>query len=74
MFKFELDQLVYYLLENKVHSAAVLSRIIAENKRDEEPENFYQQFGESKVQYATCHGVIDADKAFGSKEELLKSL
>ena len=81
MFKFEIGQVIFYLMENRVHSAQVVSRVKVENQKDADkiahtPEqiSFYKPFGDEVEKYSTCHGIIDGAKAFNSKEELLASL
>lgn len=78
MFKFSLGQVVWYLDENKVHSAPVLSRMCIDNHHDDwactnEQKEVFQRFGASTVKYATIHGEYHEGSLFGSKEELLKS-
>lgn len=75
---YNLGETIYYLRENKVHSAPVLSRIMVENK-DNKPSNAEQErlftpFGKARIQYGTCHDIIDECEAFASKQELLASL
>ena len=69
MFKYELDQLVYYLKDNKLHSAPVLSRSITENLR-EDYDTIFKQLGDSRRVYATCHGIINEEELFESKKAL----
>lgn len=77
--KYELDQLIYYMQDNKVHSAKVVARTAVENLKhwdDLNTENmsFYAPWGKPGVWYKTCHGIINEEDAFASKEELLASL
>ena len=69
MFKFELDQLVYYLLENKLHSAKIQGRkytdVAAEGATTKWVNN---------IRYVTCHGVFDEKDVFATKEELSKAI
>lgn len=79
MFQFELDQLIFYMIDSKVHSAKVLSRMGVDNLHEDfdsskEQRETFQQFGKTGVLYGTCHGAIKAENAFATKEELLKSL
>lgn len=75
---FEINQLIWYMQDNKVHSARVLSRMIIENSpmeaHNKEQREFYQRFGEAGVTYATVHGTYGQDRVFGSKQDLLDSL
>lgn len=75
MFMYDLDQIVFYLKDNIVHSAPILSSMCVENIRVEnvctkEQEDFYFSFGKNKVQYATCHGTFDESELFESRESL----
>lgn len=79
MFKFELGQLVFYLMDNRVHSANVISRMCIENKDEakactKEQDKFYMAFGKSTVSYSTCHGIVNEGSCFKTREELLSSL
>jgi len=79
VFKFDLDQTVYYLLDNKIHSAPILSRMICENLHNsfsstKEQKETFMQFGENGEFYGTCHGSFRAEETFGSKEDLITIL
>lgn len=77
MFKYELGQLVYYLKDNKRHSAPIISRMIVENKYDhfdrfqlriqKNQFEFFNRFGESVIMYATCHGEFKESDLFSTK-------
>lgn len=70
--------MIFYLRENRVHSAPILSKMVVENQREDiattEQRELFNRFGPAGVFYATCHGTIHGHEAFPSKEELLKSL
>lgn len=75
MFKFELGQTIYYMGDNKMHSAPVLARMIVENLRDvkmatSEQIRLFQPFGEARTVYSTVHGIIHSDEAFESPAAL----
>ena len=77
--KYELGQLIYYMQDNKVHSAPVLARKQVENAKDynelgTEDMAFAAPWGTAGIWYKTCHGIIDQNDAFASREELLESL
>ena len=78
MFKHKIEDLIFYFVDNAVHSAPVLSRKYVDNGKvkpsNMEQEEFFRRFGETTIQYATCHGVFDESKVFGSREELIESL
>ena len=81
IFKFENEQTIFYLNENRVHSAKVLSRmkidIPSEREKasyTKEQKEFNMPFGPSRECYITCHGIVEAKSAFASKEELVASL
>lgn len=75
MFKFELDQLVWYLKDNRVHSAKILTRMIVENKfEDNGDDNAFRRFGKSRVVYGTIHGDYYENEIFDSRESLANSL
>ena len=79
MFKFDLNQTIYYMRNNRIHSAPVLSRMMVENSKEEwantnEQKNLFTAFGVSCETYSTCHGLVSADEAYASKEDLVASL
>lgn len=79
MFKFDLDQLIYYMHDNRIHSAPVVARMLIENAHDDwtstpEQRDFFTPFGKSCETYSTCHGLVSADEAYASKEDLVASL
>ena len=75
MFKFDLEQLIYYIRNDRICSAPVLARVIVENAREEwactdAQKNLFTPFGAGREAYATCHGVVSAEEVFGSKQDL----
>ena len=79
MFKFELDQLIYYIRNDRIHSAPVLARIIVENAKENWACTYVQKalftpFGVGREAYSTCHGFVPAKDAFASRQDLVDSL
>lgn len=74
MFKFKLKDLIFYIRDNKVHSAPVLARRFVDCTDPQSNSDIYKRFGEPNISYSTCHGIVYEKEAFASKEELLKSL
>lgn len=79
MFKFELDQIVYYLMDNRVCSAPVLCRMLAENlhakwNATKEQVEMWQRFGPCCVVYATVHGEHEEHTLFESREALASAI
>lgn len=79
MFKFELNQVIYYIRNDRIHSAKVLARIIVENAHDDwtctdAQKALFTPFGQAREAYATCHGFVPVEDAFGSKQDLVNSL
>ena len=75
MFKFELDQTIYYMHDNRMYSAPVLARMIVENLREDkmsttEQIRLFQPFGPAREVYKTVHGPIHHDEAFESPASL----
>jgi hypothetical protein len=72
LFKYDVEQLIYYMGNNKVHSAPVLGRLYV--------EECVQQIGGSLsdlpngCHYKTCHGIFTESEVFGTRQELLESL
>ena len=77
--KYELEQVVWCLRDNKVHSAPVLSRMYVDNAHEDwnsgpgQKQSFIR-FGQGRIVYATIHGQYDEDQLFASREELADSL
>ena len=69
--KYKLGQMIFYMLENKVHSAPILARTVVENGTK---IPIFMPFGNARIQYGTFHGIVEEKDAFTTKEELLKSL
>lgn len=67
--KYHLNQTIYYLKDNKLHSATVRSRTVVENA-----ESWATPFGESRIEYATAHGVFSENEVFASRRELVQFL
>ncbi len=79
MFKFALDQTVYVILNNRVHSAPVLSRMLVENHHPtwdatKEQAQFFKRFGSCRVMYATCHGEFGEEELFDSRQALAAAI
>jgi hypothetical protein len=79
MFKYELEQVIYYMIDSKVHSAPVMSRCIVENAHEDwahtaEQKGTFTAFGPAKRVYSTCHCIVGEEFAFATKEELVASL
>lgn len=79
MFKFELNQLIFYVRNDRIHSAPVLSRMIVENAHEnwvanKEQSELFTTFGPAQEVYATCHGSVFADAAYASRQELIDTL
>lgn len=76
LFVFELGQLVYLMVANKVYSAKVTSRAIIENISDEvsivNPNR--TPFGRSGIFYSVSGEEYEEHMLFPSKEDLLESM
>lgn len=75
----KLGQLVWYMLDGKVHSASVLSVMTVQNAHDDwahtkEQKHTFQRFGESRTMIATVHATLDATEVFDNKSALLESV
>jgi len=70
MFKFELDQLVYYIRNDRLCSAKIISRLLVDNVTHTDKT----VFGPNREVYATCHGVLPEYDIFASRQELVDSL
>lgn len=75
----ELGQVIWYIMDNRVHSAPVLARMIVDNlsqdkAHTQEQKKIYMPFGEEGIYYHTVHGLVTNREAYGSKKDLLDSL
>lgn len=76
---FATGQKIYYLRNDKLHSAPILSKMIVENAHEDFASNSLQKeiftrFGNARIVYATCHGEIDDSDAFETPEALFAHL
>jgi len=77
--KYELEQTIHYMMDNRPHSAPVLARTFVENVHEDfnctaaQRETFVP-FGLAGTFYSTCHGVLSENKVFASKDEMLESM
>ena len=75
---FALDQEVFYMFENRIHTGKIMSRALIENIHDEvelaagSPD--WQPFGQNVIKYNTLHGIFKQDKIFGTHAALLEDL
>ena len=79
MFKYNLEQVVYCMLNMKVHSAPILSRSFVENLHEDwsatkEQRESFMTFGPNAIKYSTIHGVFAEADLFATKEDLTNSL
>ena len=78
-FEFELDQLVYFMNDGKVHSALITSRMYIDNLHGDwnstpEQRTTWVPWGPTGEYYFTVTGMLREGELFASKEELLASL
>jgi hypothetical protein len=79
MFTFNIEQFIYYIRNDRIHSAPVLAHVIVENAKEDwlgqiASEKLLTPFGKSREAYATCHGFVPVEDAFASKQDLINSL
>lgn len=72
-------ELIYYMRENCIHSAPILSKMIVENGNEHlastsEQKEVFTPFGPAGIIYATCHGKVNSNEAFKSPEALFAYL
>lgn len=75
--EFNVGDVIYYMKDNKVHCAPILSKMKVENEHvahTDEQKDVFAPFGKAGVYYATVHGIINGEKSFYTKQELLDSL
>lgn len=79
MFKYNLGQKVYYMINNKIGSKEISSRCIVENMHDDwastkEQKESWQPFGKTAILYSTGNNIFNENEIFESKEDLVKNL
>ena len=79
MFRFQLGQTVYYLINGIIHNAPIYTRMIVENLHDDrcvtsEQESIFMYFGNSRINYRTIHGVFDETNLYETIEEASHAL
>lgn len=76
MFKYDLEEIVFTIFGGMIYSAPVLSRSLTENSINKcfntEQTDAFHKLGESRIVYATIHGVFDESRLFKSKEDLIE--
>jgi len=74
--EFNIGDTIYYMANNEIHSAKIISKMKVENdpKHLDYKKETFTPFGEAGIYYATVHGIINGEKAFATKQELLNSL
>jgi len=77
--KYSIGMMVFYMHENKVHSAEILSRMVVDNimpftNATPQQRDAFLRFGNSAVQYSTVHGIYEEKQLFPNKPALLESL
>lgn len=78
---FELDQTIFYMKDNKVCSAPILSIMTVQNSKKldsatPEQRKIFNRFGRDGIFISTIHGEfeVDGETVFATKQELLDSL
>lgn len=76
---FNVGQIIYYMKDNRPHSAPIQARMIVNNLHDDwdctkEQRGLFNPFGKAGVMYSTCHGLVNAVDAFGSKEAMFEAM
>lgn len=79
MFKFKLNELIYYIKDDKVHGAPVLSRMKVDNLHEDwdstdGQRSVFKAFGNKGIYYSTCHGILSEEEVYANKEDLAFSL
>ena len=70
---------IYYMRENRLHSAPILSKITVENMHEDwistdEQKEMFAPYGSEGTRFFTCHGEVHENEAYVSHAELFKGL
>ena len=73
--KYELDQIIHYMRDNRPHSAPVLARSVVESLHPDwnstnEQKQLFTPFGTDSTLYATCHGIVNESEAYASRSDM----
>jgi len=76
---YKIDDIIFYMTENKIHSAPIMSINVVETNPEltasnSEQKQVFTPFGEAGIWYATVHGVIKSNLVYTDRKSLLKSL
>ena len=74
-----LDDVIWYMMDGRIHSAPVLAKMKVDNLHEERVCNdvqagLFTPFGKAGIYYGTCHGIINDSLVYASKELLVESL
>ena len=78
--KADIDDVIFYLADDSVYSAAVLSiKVVVNSKLADkaataEQHDLFCKFGDAGVWYKTAHGVYHENQVFLSREDLGKAI
>jgi hypothetical protein len=75
VFKYKLNQIVWYVKSGKNHSARILSRKYVDNAHDnwgstQAQRDAFKTFGRASIVYATIHGKFEEPELFPSEKDL----
>ena len=79
LIKYKLNEMVFYMRKNKIHSANItsikcISNLYQEHVKNAEQEKAFMPYGKQCTLYHTCHGDIIESDIYRTREELLESL
>jgi hypothetical protein len=78
VFKFNVNDAIYYMHSNKVICSRVVARLRVDFDKWISPQiddDTWSPFGDSRIEYATRdQHLVEESNAYGSKEELLAAL
>lgn len=77
--QFTLGDIVWYMLDNKFHSAPIQSIMTVQNAHEDwahtpEQKKLYTGFGPAGTFILTVHAILPVSRVFASKEDLVESL
>lgn len=70
---------IFYLRENRLHSAPILSKVVVENLHEDwactpEQEDIFTHYGPGGTRFYTCHGEVNETEAYETPEALFLGL
>ena len=70
---------IFYIRQNRLHSAPILSKVVVENLHEEQAsteqqKDIFTHYGLEGTKFYTCHGEVQENEAYETPEALFLGL